>query len=73
MYVRSAVSSIVQRIIHAYYNIKIPDDIRAIDMFMLFTEYPAKADHVLAELKKQDREVYACCAGMLYYSVHNRQ
>ena len=73
MYSRSAVSSIVQRIIYAYYNTDIKEDIRAIDIFMLFTEYPSKADKVLAELKKQDKYVHTFCSDMLYHSVHNRE
>jgi hypothetical protein len=72
MYVRSEIQSIVQRIIYAYYNADVKEDIRSIDIFMLFTEYPSKTDRVLAELKKQDKYVYTFCSGMLYYSVHHR-
>lgn len=73
MYVRSAIPAIVQRILRVYHDTNTNDDIKNIEIFMLFTEYPSKSKFVLKELKKQDTNVYSICSYVWEYSVHYRE
>lgn len=73
MSLRSAILSIIQRIIDTYYDPDKSNSLKELDIFMLLSEYPSKSDRVLTELKRLNRNVYAYCAGMMCFSVHYRE
>jgi hypothetical protein len=72
MYSRSSVSAIVQRILYVYHESDASDDIKDIEVYMLFTEYPSQTKAVLKELQKYDTRVHAMCSFLWEYSVHFR-